>query len=231
MGKQDLAMEDYTRAIEINPALVVAYTNRGVLYIQQEDYEQAILQFSRAIELDKTLALNFSGRAYALYQLGRYEEAVENYNRSVEIWPAQFDSYLQMGQAYHALGEYERAIAAYERAIELLAQYQGMPEVSYAYYLKGQSHYALGQYQQAVIEYEQAIKTDIYQQNRWIYVYMGEAYEKLGQEKEASRSYATAAQYGYPRQFTISLRFSSGPSIAEPRLPFRPTPENGSDNG
>ena len=44
-------MHGYNRAIELDPDLAEAYSNRGHTYHDLGDYEQAIADYNRAIEL------------------------------------------------------------------------------------------------------------------------------------------------------------------------------------
>ena len=51
-GNLEQAIEDYTRAIELEPNSPLAYSNRGVAYYEQGNLEQAIEDCTRAIELN-----------------------------------------------------------------------------------------------------------------------------------------------------------------------------------
>ena len=52
LGSYELAIEDETRAIEIDPTNARAYNNRGVSYRELGDFEQSIKNFTKAIELN-----------------------------------------------------------------------------------------------------------------------------------------------------------------------------------
>jgi len=53
----DKAGADYTRAIELEPNLAVAYYNRGVAYLRKDKYDEAIADLTKAIELDPRIAM------------------------------------------------------------------------------------------------------------------------------------------------------------------------------
>ena len=59
-GKYDLALADYTRAIELNSEFALAYGNRGFVYYDTGDYQGALVDFNKAIELDSSLAVYVS---------------------------------------------------------------------------------------------------------------------------------------------------------------------------
>ncbi|WP_044034478.1 tetratricopeptide repeat protein, partial [Microcystis aeruginosa] len=54
--KYDLALSDYSKAIELNPNFAEAYNNRGVLYSYQQKYELALADFNKAIEINPNSA-------------------------------------------------------------------------------------------------------------------------------------------------------------------------------
>ncbi len=57
LEKYDEAIEDYTKAIHLDPDFALAYNNRGVVYHNLEKYDEAIEDYTEAIRLDPDLAL------------------------------------------------------------------------------------------------------------------------------------------------------------------------------
>jgi len=53
LQKYDLALSDYSKAIDINPNYAVAYLGRGLLYLLQQKYELALADWNKAIELNR----------------------------------------------------------------------------------------------------------------------------------------------------------------------------------
>ena len=64
-GDYDLAIEAFTKAIELNPNLAMAYSNRGGAYRDKGDYGRAIEDCTTAIELNPNLAMAYSNRGGA----------------------------------------------------------------------------------------------------------------------------------------------------------------------
>ncbi len=76
-GNLDEALQEYEKALQLNPDYTQVYTNLGAVYLGKQDYDQAILQFKKVIELnyfDKKAHYNL-GLAY-LYK-GDVEKAQE----------------------------------------------------------------------------------------------------------------------------------------------------------
>ncbi|MDE7252694.1 MAG: tetratricopeptide repeat protein, partial [Acetatifactor sp.] len=74
-GRQQDAMDEYSKAIEIYPENVVAYNNRGYVYADLGQYEKALQDFNKAMELDPNLASAYNNRGYAYRNLGQNEKA------------------------------------------------------------------------------------------------------------------------------------------------------------
>lgn len=54
-GHTDLALADYTRAIELNPKLARAVANRGIILLQRGEDVEAQRDFDAAFQLDSNL--------------------------------------------------------------------------------------------------------------------------------------------------------------------------------
>ncbi len=76
-GNSEKAIEEYQKALELDPNLAQAHTNLGTVYLGQEDYDKAIDHFKKVMELNyyDTKAHYNLGLAY-LYK-GEVEKAQE----------------------------------------------------------------------------------------------------------------------------------------------------------
>jgi len=59
LGNQEAAIDQYQRAIEINPHFFWFFHNLGILYYQNEQYADAVKMFQQALDKDKKFALQF----------------------------------------------------------------------------------------------------------------------------------------------------------------------------
>jgi len=62
LGEYDRAIEDYSRAIDLDPDLASAYSNRGVALVDFREFRRAIDDFDHAIEIDPDYAMAFNNR-------------------------------------------------------------------------------------------------------------------------------------------------------------------------
>ena len=87
-GAYDQAIQDYTKAIQVNPSYATAYYNRGDAYNNKGEYDQAIQDFNQALRLNPSLALAFSDRAYAYEHKGEYEQAIQDDSQALKLNPS-----------------------------------------------------------------------------------------------------------------------------------------------
>ncbi|MFM6787580.1 MAG: tetratricopeptide repeat protein, partial [Microcystis panniformis] len=73
LQKYDLALSDYSKAIEINPNYAEAYLNRGNLYYNQQKYELALSDYSKAIEINPNYAYAYYNRGILYILVHKYE--------------------------------------------------------------------------------------------------------------------------------------------------------------
>ena len=59
-------MEDYTRALEVDPLNSYAFYNRGITRDRKGDYAGAVADFTTAIELDRGNADFYHNRGFSL---------------------------------------------------------------------------------------------------------------------------------------------------------------------
>jgi tetratricopeptide (TPR) repeat protein len=72
----DLAIEDYTSAIELDSGLLPAFNNRGIVYTAQARYDEALADFNRVLELDGSSILGLTNRAVVYALQGEFELAI-----------------------------------------------------------------------------------------------------------------------------------------------------------
>jgi len=90
--KYPLAIELYSKAIELNPTNAVYYANRSISHLRLENYGYALADASRAIETDKTYLKAYYRRAAAYMSLGKYKLALKDYEGVFKARPADKDA-------------------------------------------------------------------------------------------------------------------------------------------
>jgi tetratricopeptide (TPR) repeat protein len=81
-AEHELAVDDFTRAIELDPGYVEAYLNRGVLYWRElRNAYRAIRDMTRVLELAPQRAEALFNRAIAYQMRGEHEQAIADFER------------------------------------------------------------------------------------------------------------------------------------------------------
>ena len=125
LGNYSESIEDYSKAIELEPKLLFAYSKLGEvkLDILVKDYKGAIKDFSKAIELDNKFAEAYNNRGIAKYRSNDYNGAIEDYSKAIEL--DELDcaiAYSNRGMAKCQLNDYNGAVEDCFKAIELDAK-------------------------------------------------------------------------------------------------------------
>ncbi|KAJ1914492.1 Serine/threonine-protein phosphatase 5 [Mycoemilia scoparia] len=81
------AIEEYSKAIKLNPNVPSYYTNRALCNIHTEAYGGAITDADKALELDPRFAKAYYRRATAHMALGKLQEARKDYNDVIRLAP------------------------------------------------------------------------------------------------------------------------------------------------
>jgi len=118
-GSHKDAVDEYSKAIEINPKDAGAYYNRGATYISLGNYNQAIQDFSKAIEINPKYVWAYYYRGIVFGRLGDHNRALQDFDKVIEINPKDAMAYMNRGNASGRLGDHNRAIQDYNKAIEL----------------------------------------------------------------------------------------------------------------
>src|SRR5579859_4815186 len=88
-NKDQHALEDLDRAIELDPSDASAYRSRGDIYgYTFKDYQHALADLDRAIELDPADASAYKSRGDVYYELKDYQHALADLDRAIELAPA-----------------------------------------------------------------------------------------------------------------------------------------------
>jgi tetratricopeptide (TPR) repeat protein len=87
LKEYEKAIEDYNKAIELDPKFAIAYTNRGVAYDKLKEHEKAIEDFNKAIELDPKNVAMYLNLSEAIIIMGDYKSASKNIAKALYLSP------------------------------------------------------------------------------------------------------------------------------------------------
>jgi tetratricopeptide (TPR) repeat protein len=121
LGRRQEAIDDYTKAIEIDPNYYSAYFNRAIEYKQLEMYDAAATDNRQAIRIKPASANAHYNLASVLDAQDRRDEAIGAFTRAIELNPKDPDGYRRRGYLYFGgpHRDLDKALADFDRAIAL----------------------------------------------------------------------------------------------------------------
>jgi len=146
------AIEEYKKAILMDPNHSSARFNLGLAYYKIGKYKKAIPEYEKLIEHEPLNSDAYFNLALVYYTMNRYDEAIRKYKKSIECNPNKADAYYNLGLAYFKNKQLKEAIIEYKKAIEI------EPENEKTHYNLGIVYYDLGEFKKAVISYKEAIR-------------------------------------------------------------------------
>ena len=148
----ELALACYNEALELNPNNGVAYFNRGCVYMEFNQYSDAISDFTKAMSLHIDSAILYNNLGYALTELGQYERADNYLKKAVELDP-------EYSQAYNNLGYLYLNLKKFNVALEYLKKAENMNTASDTIYANlGVAYFELHDYENALYNLDNSIE-------------------------------------------------------------------------
>lgn len=114
----DLAIADFSEAIQFNDKYAQAYYNRGNAYGQSGKTNEAFNDLNKAITYDATNANAFNKRGQANAVLGRTNEAIQDFNKALQLKPDLTEVYYNLGITYINTNQKELACSNLKIAVD-----------------------------------------------------------------------------------------------------------------
>jgi tetratricopeptide (TPR) repeat protein len=147
-GDFDLAIEDFTEAIKLDPNMAAAYLQRSkALYAS----------VSQVFDIDENFDFSYVssvGSVYSEETKAVYSRALEDASMAIKLNPIVVSAYMNRGRIYEALGDNDKAIADYNQAIRL------DPNLAVAYNNRGLAYNNKQDYDRAIADCNQALRLD-----------------------------------------------------------------------
>jgi tetratricopeptide (TPR) repeat protein len=149
-----LAIEDFTRAAELDPGFSAAFRNRGLAYAESEDYGSAFRDYDKAIALDMKDPVAYFYRGTAHGRMQDFNRALVDLDRAIQFDPTLVEAFNARGAVLTIVGDLEGALEDFDRALTL------DPRNYDAYNLRGVVHTRLGDTRNAMYDFQRAVDID-----------------------------------------------------------------------
>jgi tetratricopeptide (TPR) repeat protein len=146
----DDAILNYTTAIKLDPEMKY-YENRGLMFIETEDYQNAISDFNEALLYDTSNSTLYFNRGYTQALSGNYESAIKDYSRAISNDSTNAKIFVNRGDLWSGVEERQKAIFDFTSALSL----NNKDEL--AYFNRAKEFAKIEMFEQAIDDYSMAI--------------------------------------------------------------------------
>lgn len=183
MGDTVKAIQNYSKAIQLDTMCYYAYWNRGLIYVAQQKYNEALEDYEKAARRDIGDAKFYDDYGLCLYYTGFKEQALVNFNRSLELNDNRLITLYHRAFIYQELQREPDAVNDYKTIVGLDSTY------SDAWAELGRIRLNHGEYADCAAAYDRAISSWSSCAN----CYFGRAYanQELGFYNKALEDYET----------------------------------------
>ncbi len=147
----------FTKALELNPGLAMAYDKRGRLYYFKENYDKMMYDFYKFTELRPSDPEGYAMLGLAHLKMGNLHVAIAKFSRALELEPKFGSAYGYRAEAYRLQGFLEKAVQDSTRAIEIGG---AQATVGRAYTVRSKAYRQLGQEALADADFDKAYDLD-----------------------------------------------------------------------
>ncbi|MEH2069317.1 MAG: tetratricopeptide repeat protein [Nostoc sp.] len=198
MERYPQALEDFDRAIELDPEYDWAIASRGITYRSMERYTEALEDFDRAIELDPKSDWAIANRGITYRQMKRYPKALEDFDRAIELNPKLDWAVASRGETYRLMKHYPQALEDFDHTIEL------NPKFDWAIASRGLTYRLIKSYPQALEDFDYAI--ELKPRDGWAIAHRGETYRLIKSYPQALEDFDRAIELNPKYDWALAHR-------------------------
>jgi serine/threonine protein kinase/tetratricopeptide (TPR) repeat protein len=153
IGKNDLALQEYQKALDMNSRDADAILGLAATYERLNRPGEAESNLKRAIALRPDYWNGYQALALFYGRQNRLQDAIAQLQRVIDLTPDNATAYSNLGGEYLMLGDsksYEAAEAAFKKSIQIAPTYAAYSNLGYLYYSENRYNDAVQAYRQAV---------------------------------------------------------------------------------
>ena len=209
-NQQEKAVEDFDKAISLDPKSSYAWANRGNAHYWLRKHDLAAADHAKALELDPRNYVAVQGQATLAMRERRYADAAAAYARAVDLRPGNVYALTAQAQAVWQLGEGDKALALLDQAQKLepgdvmvrLARYQMLE--------------ALNQRDRALADVDGALKENA--SDSQLHLYRGGVLARMGRRADADAAFERAIALRPTREAYLTRMIHRDPGDITGRL-------------
>ncbi len=156
-GHFNLAIVCFTKAIQLDSSLAIAFLNRADAKKQLMDYQSALSDYNHAIKMKLTWEESYEAyynRGLTLSLLSHLKEALSSFSYAIKLNPEYADAYFNRSIAKGMIGDYPGELEDINKSLSY------NPNDPLAYNSRGIVESLLGHFDDAINDFTQSIKLD-----------------------------------------------------------------------
>ncbi|EXJ94823.1 mitochondrial import receptor subunit tom-70 [Capronia coronata CBS 617.96] len=153
-GDTTKALEDLTKAVELQPSMTQAYIKRASMQLELGNKDLAAEDFEKAMAQNKDDPDIYYHRAQLHFILGEFADAAKDYQKSIDLDRDFIYSHIQLGVTQYKMGSIASSMATFRRCIK---NFDKVPDV-YNYY--GELLLDQQKYQEAIERFDTSIEME-----------------------------------------------------------------------
>lgn len=180
------AVEEAGLQLQVSP-YAYNYIERGILYMENYEFDKALADYKKAIELEPEDAYGYMNMGDVLRIQGNYKEAIACYRNAIKRLDESDKNlrpYDQLAKCYEAIGEIDKKIQVLTKASDVFGPRRIIVKALAETYRNKR------QPEEAIRLYEEAWKKDLLNKEEY-YDYRAKVYIVEGNLSEAKRLYET----------------------------------------
>ena len=146
------ALEQWQKAIKINPNYIEAYNGCGNAYKNLKKFEEAVQSFKKAIQIEPRYFEAQINLGNVLIKLERFEDAIKNFDKVIDVDNMAAQAFQGKAYSLMKLKKYDEAIYNFNKSIKI------NPNDANVFYNLGATYENLKKWQEAADCFSQAMQ-------------------------------------------------------------------------
>jgi len=185
-GGWDAAVDFINDCIEKDPNSIEAYLVRGEIYLEMEEFQEALADFDKVISIDPNIATVYFDRGVLYAKSDDKYKALDDFNQAIKLDANYTGAYANRANIFLKLEKLQQAIDDCNKAIEI------SPDEVLPYYNRGIAYMNTGEIAKALNDYNKVVELE--PENAEAYTRRGSANQELGNIQEAIADYEKALE-------------------------------------
>ncbi len=159
-GKYKEAVDDFNRALGIDPVSYEAYQGLAKAYENQSLPDDAERTYENAISMQPSNWIGYHSLGVFYCNHARYNEAIVQFRKEIQLNPQNYLGLNGLGAAYYYTNKLNDAIKTFEKAFDIKQTYFLASNLGTVYYI-------LGKYAEAAEKYKKALSINDHDYTMW----------------------------------------------------------------